>query len=260
MKQFKKRRNKLPKEGSVYRLISKLTPELRSRYLRELAFSDNRLPQCIREVTLAHRDPNARANFRYYPDIKNFKIYEAPNRSVPIRKFLDLFRGMIPDETMEQLIHDLTAYRLEFYRERDQWITVYQDENVHSCMSQSSYVGDYPHSENFLALATLYAPNNPSVVARSIVNTHEKWWVRIFGDELLAIKLKEQGYRKLRSDEYPNEFKMYAFVGNHPQNTMAHPYFDFNTCNIRRINDTYDPELRRVQIIVNQGVTHGQRI
>ena len=198
-------------------------------------------------------DPNKRANISYYPDLHNFTLHERPNRSIPVEKFLNLFRGFLKNEVLDQLAHDLTNYRLEFYTTREDWIEAYTHTEVESCMSNTDVVGCYAHPENKLALAALFAPDGVTMVARTIVNTEEKWYVRLFGDRLLVDKLQEQGYRKL--NDPPRRFKMYAVVDNPDRPDLARtPYFDFAMVGREVVPDTYNRSLNTMEIIINPGI------
>jgi hypothetical protein len=209
------------------------------------------LPLIIREATLARMDPHRRSNICYYADIKNFTLFEAPNRSLPIEKFLNLFRGMFDQEILDKLVHDLTNYRLEFYTQPEDWIRVYSDETVHSCMSGHSEVRCYAHPQNHLALATLYAPGTNTVIARTIVNTVDKWYIRLFGDPLLVEKLQAMGYRRL--NDVPNQFRMYAQItgDRYDRQALQFPYFDFNCGSVDILHETANMETRLVEIIIN---------
>lgn len=248
---FKKRRTKLPSLGAVPRLIRRLRNRpFVNRYDAYLDICPI-LPLIIREATLARMDPHKRSCIAYYPDIKNFMLYESPNRSVPIDKFLNMFRGMIDQEVLDKLIHDLTNFRLAFYTEPEDWMKVYADDTVHSCMSGHSEVRGYCHPENNLALAVLYAPGSNTVVARTIVNTEAKWYVRLFGDPLLVEKLNALGYRRL--DTTPNTFRMYAQISGsvYDRHNLQFPYFDFNCGRVEILDDTRNMETRLVEIVIN---------
>jgi hypothetical protein len=248
---FKKRRTKLPSLGVVPRLIRRLRARVATNRYEAYLNMCPTLPLIIREVTLARMDPHRRSNIMFYPDLKNFLLYEAPNRSLPIDKFLNLFRGMLDQTVLDKLIHDLTNFRLEIYTQPEDWIRVYADDTIHSCMSGHSEVRCYCHPNNKLALAALYAPGSNTVVARTIVNTEEKWYVRLFGDALLVQKLNELGYRKL--DDTPREFRMYAqIMGEHyDRDNLLFPYFDFNCGRITVMHDTANLETRLVEIVIN---------
>ena len=251
VKFFKKRRTKLPKLGAVPRLIQRrFDGPTQQRYQRELNECPS-LPQIIREVTLARPDPNKRTNMAFYPDLKNFALYSTPNRSIPVQKFLDLFRNMVPQETLDKLEHDLTNFRLEMHTQPEEWMRVYADDTVYSCMTGRSVVRCYCHPENDLALATLYAPGSKKVVARTIVNTELKWYVRLFGDPLLVSKLNELGYHKLQGP--PPEFRMYAQIpgDRYKENHLQYPYFDFEATKVDVLHHTQNMETGLVEIIVN---------
>jgi len=250
MKFFKKKRYKLPRPGAVERMILKrLGRNFQQKYLRELRIG-REIPIVIRQVTLARLHPQNRQNIVYYPDLRNFQIVLDPNRSLPIRKFLDMFRGMVEDDVLEAAHYALTNYRLEFYKTVDQWLEVYGDENVHTCMSGTDAVRCYVHPENKLALAVLYAPGGSRVIARTIVNTEDNWYVRLFGDVMLVTKLQELGYNKLSSP--PSEFKMYGFCPHHYTNDrVVFPYFDFPYNNIVHFPDTYNPETQLFEVTVS---------
>jgi hypothetical protein len=96
------------------------------------------------------------------------------------------------------------------------------------------------------------------VVARTIVNTEEKWYVRLFGDALLVTKLNELGYKKL--GRVPSEFRMYGWVGTgianyHPDHyDVQLPYFDFRCSGTRVLPETYNRDTGFVEMIINEGV------
>lgn len=251
VKFFKKRRTKLPKLGTVPRLIQRrFDGPTRQRYARELMECPS-LPLIIREVTLARLDPNKRTNMAFYPDLKNFILYQKPNRSIPIEKFLGMFRTMYDTKVLDKLQEDLTNFRLEFYTKPEDWVRVYSDDTVHSCMSGSSVVRAYCHPDNHLALAVLYAPGSNTVIARTIVNTELKWYVRLFGDPLLVSKLNELGYHRLQG--YPPMFRMYAEIpgDRYDENILTFPYFDFSTSKIDVLHNTQNMETRLVEIVIN---------
>lgn len=258
MKKFKKKHNKIPAREVVMRLLAKEDPEgtLLRKYNDAFSRCPTIIPEPIRVATLAEFDPNRRQNIRYYPDLHNFKIFEEPNRSLPVPKFLGTFRQFIDQATVEKLEHDLTAYRLEFLTTVDGWEAAYADASggVKSCMTGSSQVALYVHPQNKLALAVLYAPGGNTLVARTIVNTEEKWYVRLYGDELLVKLLQEKGYYKL--DHTPSEFRMYANAGRRLNpDSLATPYFDFSCLSRRAVIETHNPDTGIVEVIINQGIT-----
>lgn len=258
MKVFKKKHDYLPTTETICRLIkAKYGPEMCSRYSNDLAIvkEDLIFPTEILAVTLARLDKNKRGHVAYYSDLRNYTLnWPNPNRSLPVKKFLSMFASLVPAETLAKLDHDLTNYRLAFYTKPDDWEKVYADDTVHSCMSGTDIVRTYAHPENNLALAALYAPGGTTVIARTIVNTAEKWYVRLFGDALLVDKLKELGYRKL--DGYVTPFKMYAKVRvfpvdrNYIRDYLSTPYFDFSFRELIPHPETYDPVTQYVEITV----------
>jgi len=250
MKVFKKKRLKLPRAGAVERMILRdFGQAMHQRYLREMRIG-REIPAKIRAVTLARMHHQNRQNIVYYPDIRNFQIVLDPNRSLPVKKFLDMFRGMIDQEELDAAHHALTNYRIEFYRTLEDWVHVYDDENVHTCMSGVDTVRCYVHPENKLALAALYAPGGNRVIARTIVNTEEYWYVRLFGDSMLVAKLQELGYNRLSTP--PREFKMYAFCANeYAGDKVVFPYFDFPYNSIIHHPETYNPETQLLEISVS---------
>lgn len=252
MKFFKKRRTKLPKLGAIPRLIRRTRdPALINTY-NAIVNRCTIFPQIMREVCLAHMDPNKRANILYTPDMKNFAMHLGCNRSLPADKFLSLFKGMIDQDTLDKLLHDLSNFRLEIYTEPDDWMRVYADENVHSCMSGRPEVKCYAHPENDLALAALYAPGTNTVVARTIVNTKDKWYVRLFGDRLLVDKLADMGYRRM--DGMPPRFRMYGMIpgtsDRFDRSEVILPYLDFDTQRIDVLDETRNMETRLVDVLV----------
>jgi hypothetical protein len=186
----------------------------------------------------------------YYPDIRNFQIVGEPNRSLPIGKFLDLFRGMIDKEILDSTLHTLTNYRVEIYTTPEKWLEVYADETVHTCMSGVNTITCYIHPENHLAVAALYAPGGTRVIGRTIVNTEEKWYVRLFGDSMLVNKLNEMGYHRLSSP--PTMFKMYGYSPRYyHRETVAFPYFDFPYNSVVHHPETYNPETQLFEATVS---------
>lgn len=254
MKQFRKKHTKLPRPGAVARLIHRTGgPTLLRRYQIQFDHGEQLIPQEMREVCLASFDPNKRSNIRYYPDIRNFTLHNLPNRSLPIAKFIDMFRGFIDQKILDDLTEKLTNHHIAFHRNPDDWFKVYADESAFdSCMSGHREVICYAHPENDLALATLYAPGSTQVTARTIVNLKEKWYIRLFGDVLLVDKLIEQGYRKL--DGPPGEFKMYGLAGEHLDlDEVILPYFDFKTTGRQILPETHNPQTGLVEVIINAG-------
>ena len=256
MKRFKKKHTKIPRQEVVVRLLQQIDSELSIRYVRELARTPEMIPEPIRVATLAEFDPGRRQNIRYYPDLHNFRLYDTPNRSLPVNKFLATFRQFIDPAEIDKLEHDLTAYRLEFITTPDGWVNAYADESggVKSCMTGSVLARCYCHPQNKLALAVLYAPGSDAIVARTIVNTDEKWYVRLFGDELLVNKLNELDYYRL--NKAPGEFRMYGNVGRrYTPGSVAMPYFDFSCLSNEAQPDTHNPDTGLVEVIINRGIT-----
>ena len=254
MKRFKKKHTKIPRPAAVMRLLRQIDPELYARYVRALAGTPDILPLPIRVATLAEFDPCKRQNIRYYPDLHNFQIYDMPNRSLPVGKFLALFRSFLDPTELDKLEADLTNYRLEFHTDAQKWVDTYADETIDSCMTGCGIVACYAHPQNKLALAALYAPGTNQVIARTIVNTDEKWYVRLFGDPLLVEKLREQGYSKLT--RVPRAFRMYGHAG--PllvPGDISYPYFDFSCSDIEVLTQTHNPDTGYVEVIVNSGNT-----
>lgn len=239
------------------RLLTKEDPtgDLLAKYHQCFDRTPTIIPEPIRITTLAEFDPNRRQNIRYYPDLHNFKIFDEPNRSLPVPKFLGTFRQFIDQSTVEKLEHDLIAYRLEFLTTPSAWVDAYADQTggVKSCMTGSMLAQCYCHPQNKLALAVLYAPGGNSLVARTIVNTDEKWYVRLFGDELLVKLLNEQGYYKL--NRTPAEFRMYGHAGRRfTAGSVQTPYFDFSCLANRALPETHNPDTGLVEIIINEGI------
>jgi hypothetical protein len=258
MKKFKKKHTKIPSKEVVMRLLAKEDPDgdLLAKYHRCFDRAPELIPEPIRVACLAEFDPNKRTNIRYYPDLHNFRLFDTPNRSLPVDKFLNLFQRFIDPIIIQQLQHELTAYRVEFLTRPEDWIAAYQDTSggVESCMTNSILVRCYCHPQNKLALAVLYAPGGNSIVARTIVNTDDKWYIRLFGDPLLVTKLNELGYYKLT--RAPAEFRMYGEVGTrYLRDNVRFPYFDFSVLGNQPIPDTHNPDTGLVETIINQGIT-----
>jgi hypothetical protein len=258
MKKFKKKHTKIPSKEVVMRLLARDDPhgDLLAKYHRTFDRTPAIIPEPIRVVCLAEFDPGRRQNIRYYPDLHNFRLYEFPNRSLPVEKFLGTFRQFIDPAKADKLLHDLTAYRLEFITTPEGWVDAYADESggVKSCMTGSLTARCYCHPQNKLALAVLYAPGGNTIVARTIVNTDEKWYVRLFGDELLVKKLNELGYYRLNGT--PGEFRMYGQAGRrYTVGNVTVPYFDFSCLSNEAQPDTHNPDTGLVEIIINRGIT-----
>jgi hypothetical protein len=252
VKRFKKKHAKIPRVEVIRRLIRRLGPELADKYDDDYEKSLKIFPDEVRAVCLPQFDPGKRQNIRYYPDLHNWAMYDLPNRSLPIPKFLDLFRNYVKQEILDQISHDLTNYRLEFYTTADDWEATYAHEEVDSCMTGTSMVRCYAHPQNKLALAALFAPGGNELIARTIVNTDEKWYVRLFGDPLLVEKLRELGYNKLSGP--PRAFRMYGWVGNHyTKNEYSVPYFDFPNQGVEVLHDTHNPDTGYIELIINPG-------
>lgn len=253
MKRFKKKHTKIPSKETVIRLLRQLDEgdSLVEQYERCFNRCPTLLPEPIRVATLAEFDPCKRQNIRYYPDLHNFQLFELPNRSLPVAKFLALFRQFVDAETLDKLEHDLTNFRLEFHTTKEQWIDAYAQESVDSCMTGTDIVGCYVHSQNKLALAALYAPGTNTLVARTIVNTEDKWYVRLFGDSLLlGDKLRELGYNKLSGPPYA--FRMYGWAGyTYLRGEYQTPYFDFSCSRVEILHDTHNPDTGLVELIIN---------
>lgn len=252
MKRFKKKHTKIPRPEVIRRLIRTLGPELKEKFDDDYADSSCVFPEEIRLTSLPQMDRNKRQNIKYYPDLHNWAMYDSPNRSLPIPKFLDMYRPFVDNALLDKLAHDLTSYRLEFYTTADKWEEVYADGTIHSCMTGSTIVRCYVHPQNKLALAALYAPGGNELIARTIVNTDEKWYVRLFGNELLVDKLKELGYSKINGA--PRAFRMWAWVGpRFTRDEYQVPYFDFPSTGVELLRDTHNPDTGYVEIIVNPG-------
>lgn len=253
LKRFKKKHTKIPSKEAVRRMLRKMGEGLLPAYDTLYSACPTVLPESIRAVTLAEFDPARRQNIRYYPDLHNFKLNAYQNRSLPIPKFLALFRPFMDGDLLDKIEIELTNYRLEFYTEPDQWIAAYAHESVDSCMTGTEIVRCYSHPQNKLALAALYAPGTNTLIARSIVNTDEKWYVRLFGDPLLCEKLREQGYSRINGP--PHAFRMYGYAGrNYIRNEVQYPYFDFSLQNVDILHDTHNPDTGLIEIIINPGI------
>jgi hypothetical protein len=253
MKKFKKKHTKLPKREAIIRLLARESPDLAAKYIQQYVRTPAIIPQPIREACLAEFDPGRRSNIRYYPDLHNFQMYDAPNRSLPVPKFLNLFRQFIDPAELTTLETALTAYRVEFVTDAQKWIEVYADPSVKTCMTANTNVRCFVHPENHLALAVLYAPGGMNVAARTIVNTEEKWYVRLFGDALLVDKLAALGYRKL--SRAPSSFKMYGVAGpRYVPNAPVFPYFDFTLVSKIELPQTHDPATGLIEVIINPGI------
>lgn len=212
------------------------------------------LPRNLRAACLAEFDPNKRSNIRYFPDLHNFMIYDNPNRSLPIEKFLNTFQPFIGSEKVAELQESLTNYRLEFHKTADAWEAAYSStgSDVDSCMTNDPRVRLYAHPQNKLACAALYAPGTNLLIARAVVNTDDKWWVRLFGDRLLLDKLQALGYSKVTR---PREFRMYASAGaTFNPDFIQTPYFDFSCVGFRALPETHDPTTGLVEVIINEGI------
>ena len=253
MKKFKKKHTKLPREGAVERLLRRADPLLVRKWERLMALTPDILPRELRAATLAQFDPGKRTNIRFYPDLHNFSIYENPNRSLPIEKFIATFAPFLGAPKCTELMTALTDYRLVFHQTAEEWIEAYANcSAVTSCQSNSDEVKCYAHPDNKLRLAALYAPGGNVLIARAIINIEEKWWVRLFGDGLLLEKLMAQGYKKV---DRPHEFRMYAIAGrNFDPNLLTTPFFDFRCTSRRPLPATHDPATGLVDIIINEGL------
>jgi hypothetical protein len=256
-KQFKKKRTKLPREGAARRLIlSKHGSIQAQRYDREVRMGRD-IPLKIREACLARMHAHDKNLILYYPDVANFVITLEPNRSLPIRKFFDMFKGMIDDKELEDAYQALTNYRLEIVRSADDFVRIYDDENVHSCMSgpmNAERVRCWEHPENHFSLAAMYAPGGNRVIARTILNTQDMYYVRIFGTDgnsvMLANKLRDLGYHKLNGK--PRPFKMYARCESrrYDPSMVRTPYFDWEEAFIDQHPETFDAARQRFEITV----------
>jgi hypothetical protein len=255
MKRFKKKHTKLPSKSAVRRLLRREGGDFLVAYDTLYQDCPAVLPEQIRAVTLAEFDPCKRQNIRYYPDLHNFKLNAYQNRSLPIPKFLALFRPYMDGALLDQVEHDLTNYRLEFYTNPDKWIEVYEHESVDSCMTGTDIVRCYAHPQNKLAIAALYAPGGNTLIGRSIVNTDEKWYVRLFGDTTLLVeKLREQGYDRIYGA--PKAFRMYGYAGRvYNRNEVQYPYFDFSLQDVEILHNTHNPETGLIEVIINPGLT-----
>lgn len=253
MKKFKKKHFKLPREGAVVKLLQRTDPLLVRKWERLMALTPDILPRELRAACLAQFDPGKRSNIRFFPDLHNFQIYDNPNRSLPIEKFLATFAPFLGAPKCAELMQQLTDYRLVFHTTPDEWVQAYANSSVvSSCQANTTEVKCYVHPANKLALAALYAPGGDTLIARTIVNVEEKWWVRLFGDSLLLDKLQAQGYHK---GERPHEFRMYAIAGRtFNPNLLTTPYFDFSCKTRRPLPETHDPETGLVEIIINEGL------
>lgn len=253
MKMFKKRRMKLPRLGATLRLLRKTTqPHIVQRYQREVRLGTQFL-QVMRETTLVRLHPHDRSKVQYYPDMRSFQALLEPNRTLPIEKFLAMFSNMVEEKLLKDIHEQLTNYRLVFVNTEQEWFDIYADESggVESCMTGDVEVKQYVHPENNLALAALYAPGGSSVIARTIVNTAEKWYVRVFGDAMMVNKLNEHGYHRL-SDRIRTPFKMWGWSPDgYSRERMVTPYFDFRHNNIETHPETYNRDTGRFEITIS---------
>lgn len=257
MKRFKKKHTKIPSKDAILRLVKQAglkhddTTDWAYVYEEWLEKSPSIIPEPIRLVSLATPDPHKRKNIRYWPDLRSFFMYDEPNRSLPTDKFFALFTPFIEKEVLDEAIAAMSKFRLEFYTTQDQWAMVYADDNVESCMTNSDLVRCYVHPQNKLALATLYPPGGADVIARTIVNTDEKWYVRLFGDTtLMAELLRDAGYHKL--SHVPHAFRMFGFSGFGPTiDEVRYPYFDFPVSRVQILPDTHNPQTGHVEVIIN---------
>lgn len=252
MKKFRKKHSRIPSEEAVIRMLRRIRPNLADRYIYTLdQVCPDILPKPIRIATLAQFDSGKRGNIAYYPDLHNFDIYDLPNRSLPIPKFLAMFRSYMDPTELDALEKALTNFRLEFYTTVEKWVEVYANEAIDSCMTGCDIIKCYVHPQNKLALAALYAPGG-ALISRSIVNTDEKWYVRLFGDPLLGDKLREQGYNRLCRAPYA--FRMYGYAGPILVPTEVQtPYFDFPLQTQQVLADTFNPQTGLVELIINPG-------
>lgn len=253
MKRFKKKHAKIPEKKVVVRMLRRIDPDLAGMYEEDFKHCPEIFPEAIRVAALPEFDPGKRSNIRYYPDLHNYRLHEVPNRSLPVPKFLALFRPYIDNTVLDLLEHALSQYRLIFHTTVEGWLDTYADENIASCMTGRSVVRCYVHPQNKLALAALYAPGGGNLIARSIVNTEEKWWIRLFGDgQLLAEKLQELGYHKLSGP--PSAFPMYADAGyRYSRDVVEYPYFDFPFESAQILHETHNPDTGLVEVIINPG-------
>lgn len=258
MKRFKKKHSKIPSKKVILRLLRRAgkkedgSHDWAEYYQNALEHCPSVIPEPIRLATLATPDPNKRKNIRYWPDLRSFFMYEDANRSLPVDKFFALFQNYIPKEELDVAIEALSKFRLEFYTTAEQWLTVYADDNVESCMTGTDLVRCYVHPQNKLALATLYPPGGAHVIARSIVNVDEKWYVRLFGDTtLMAEMLRDQGYERLSGA--PSAFRMYGFsgFGQYISSEIRYPYFDFPLHRVQVLPETHNAVSGLVEVIIN---------
>lgn len=257
MKRFKKKHTKIPSKDAILRLVKQAglkhddTTDWAYVYEEWLEKSPSIIPEPIRLATLATADPHKRKNIRYWPDLRSFFLYDEPNRSLPADKFFAMFTNFVPKNELDAAIEAMSKFRLEFYTNQEQWAEVYSDDNVESCMTNSDLVRCYAHPQNKLALATLYPPGGFDVIARTIVNTDEKWYVRLFGDTtLMAELLRDAGYHKLA--HVPHAFRMYGFSGFSPTiDEVRYPYFDFPVSRVQILPDTHNPTTGHVEVIIN---------
>lgn len=261
MKQFKKKRTKLPRKGAVLRMIRKhrlLGGGVQvHRYERELRMGRD-IPEIIRQSTLARMHPQDRTKILYYPDLKNFFMSLEPNRTLPVEKFFALFKGMVDEQVIADAVDALTNYRLEIVREEEDFVRIYDDGNVHSCMSGPEHaekVKCWVHPENHISLCALYAPGGSRVIARTLLNTQDMYYIRIFGTDgnssMLATKLKELGYHRLSGK--PSPFKMYAYCYSHRYDPgmVRIPYFDWKGYEIEQHRNTFNPETHRLEMTIS---------
>jgi hypothetical protein len=238
-KMFKKKRLKLPRVGAIRRMIAKrLGAVAAARFDREYRMGPE-FPPRVREVTLARLHPKDRQTVLYYPDFKNFQVMIEPNRSLPVKKFFDLFNGLMPEKELKDAYDALTNYRLEFGTTAEDFVRVYSHETVHSCESSHDRVRMWAHPNNHLAIAALYPPGGTTLIARTIVNMEEKWYVKLYGDPMLVTMLQELGYRKF--DKLRNPFKMFAFstlITRYDGNYVELPFFDMKPVRIHHHPET----------------------
>jgi hypothetical protein len=89
------------------------------------------------------------------------------------------------------------------------------------------------------------------LIARTIVNLEEKWYVKLYGDPMLVTKLNELGYRRLERLRTP--FKMYGFCPamRYTPDSWELPYIDIKPVQTIRHPETFNHETGMFDVTIS---------
>lgn len=185
-------------------------------------------------ASLVHTSANVPGKVAYYANVKALMDNRLTRTSPEM--FLARQLNCAPDhiqaawsaEVMGKLLPTLHFVEND---DPDGWYEVY-DNGPHSCMQGSSYVRQYAHPKNNLALA--YVDTGYKITHRTIVNKKKKTYLRVYGKDAgyFVAALHKAGYRQ-DNDTLRDEliYIGYATCRYCDNDVEVGPYFDGSTGN-----------------------------